>query len=486
MERALSRRQVGKAALAGAATVLVGHALAPVAAAAGRLVWYFAEGYTANGFDEYLTIQNPNPQTAALTITYYFDSGAPITRTLSVAGNQRATVNVHDAGQVGRNRTVSAKVESTNGIGVLVERPMYFTYTGAGPGTVNGGHTAIGATTAQDTWYFAEGYTGGGFDAYLAILNPTGSWALVEILYYLAPSGTVAKSVWLAPNARSTINLHDTALGVGRNVTFGFRVRSTNGAPIVAERTQYFTYSGGINGGHAVPGAAAPATRWYFGEGSTAAGYHQYFSILNPNGFGITVTLRYFLIGGGVHLRSVGVPAMARATVAVHNPYPSDPGGIGAGWDLSAILTSSAPFVAERVLYFPFNASINGGNVSFGATAPFTRWYFPEGYTGSGFTEYLVLFNPNLTAASVALTYSRRIAGSGVYEAQANTVTVAGQGRSLILVNSAVGSNREVAVTARCTNGVGVIAERPMYFVYGGSVNGGHLSIGYAPLGFRA
>jgi hypothetical protein len=121
------------------------------AAGAGATSWYFAEGYTGPGFDEYLTILNPNSAPADVRITYYLGGAAPVVRTLTVGATRRATVAVHDAAQgVGRDREVGAKVESVNGVGLIVERPMYFTYTGS-MGAVTGGHDAMGATAPSQT-----------------------------------------------------------------------------------------------------------------------------------------------------------------------------------------------------------------------------------------------------------------------------------------------------------------------------------------------
>ena len=65
-----------------------------------------------------------------VTITYYLERrAAPVVKALTVAANSRATVAVHDAGQVGRGKEVSAKVETSHPGGVVVERPIYFTYT---------------------------------------------------------------------------------------------------------------------------------------------------------------------------------------------------------------------------------------------------------------------------------------------------------------------------------------------------------------------
>jgi SAM-dependent methyltransferase len=92
-------------------------------------VWYFAEGYTARGFDEYLAIMNPNETAANVRITYYLGQGAPVVKTLTAPANARTTVAVHEMAQgVGRGQAVSAKVESLNGVGLVVERSMYFTY----------------------------------------------------------------------------------------------------------------------------------------------------------------------------------------------------------------------------------------------------------------------------------------------------------------------------------------------------------------------
>ena len=44
---------------------------------------------------------------------------------------------------IGRGVTHSTMVQCTNGLGIVVERPMYFTYTGS-MGSVNGGHNGTG------------------------------------------------------------------------------------------------------------------------------------------------------------------------------------------------------------------------------------------------------------------------------------------------------------------------------------------------------
>ena len=144
------------------------------ASGAGATTWYFAEGYTGAGFDEYLTILNPN---AAGGASAHHLLPRPAARPVDQdarpsPANSRATVAVHDAAQgVGRGQEVggqgrehqrrrhrrrAADVLHLHGAWRRHRRPQR-----------HGRRRA-----PRPTWYFAEGYTGPGFDEYLTILNP--------------------------------------------------------------------------------------------------------------------------------------------------------------------------------------------------------------------------------------------------------------------------------------------------------------------------
>src|SRR6185503_3879522 len=98
-------------------------------------------GYTGTGFDEYLTLLNPNASAAEVTITYYLSDGTTQVKPISIPANARYTTAVHGTSEgVGPGQAVSAKVETTNAGGIVVERPMYFTYNG----TIDGGHIVVG------------------------------------------------------------------------------------------------------------------------------------------------------------------------------------------------------------------------------------------------------------------------------------------------------------------------------------------------------
>ena len=71
------------------------------------------------------------------------------------------------------------------------------------------------------------------------------------------------------------------------------------------------------------------------------------------------------------------------------------------------------PGAAERAMYFGASPFWSGGHASAGATAPSTHWLLAEGATGSYFTTFVLVANPNDTPADLTFTYlpGDRIAG---------------------------------------------------------------------------
>ena len=345
-----------------------------------------------------------------------------------------------------------------------------------------------GQLGGSTTWYFAEGYTGDGFDEYLTIQNPSSVPAAVAITYYLANGTTAVKSLTAPANARTTVAVHDPIDGVGPGQAVSAKVQSTNGVAIVVERPMYFVYKGAITGGHNVLGATSPQPAWYFAEGYTGEGFEEYLTIMNPNPEPAAVTITYFLADGGypgygsTQIVYVIVPATARYTVAVHETAE----GVGPGQAVSAKVETDHPggIVVERPIYFTYNGSspgITGGHNVMGANAPRQTWLFAEGYTGEGFDEYLTILNPNDTAVPIAITYY--LADGGTIE---KSLTVSAYARGTVTVHDdaqGVGRGQAVAARVSTTDPDGIVVERPIYFTYNGSltgITGGHNVLGAA------
>jgi lysophospholipase L1-like esterase len=452
----------------------------------GSGAWYFAEGYTGPGFDQYLTIQNPNPIPAQLRLTYYLNGGAPVVKGLTAPANSRYTVAVHDEREgVGRNGIrgweVSAKVESTNGVGIVAERPMYFTYNGATISNVTGGHNVMGVNEPRASWLFAEGYTGPGFDEYLTIQNPNATDAAVAITYFLDGAPPVTRSLVVPASSRRTVTVHASASaanpgGYGRTAPgqgIAAHVATTNPGGIVAERPMYFRYgAAGVPGGHVVLGAAEARPVWSFPDGNTGGGYEEYLTIMNPSGQDAQVVLTYYTGGGSTQAKSLVVPASSRRTVTVHDPAL----GVGRGLRPAVTVASAngVGLVVERPIYTPV-----GGDDALGAADPRPAWLFGEGFTGAGFAEELVILNP--AGADAAVTISYQLAGGATVT---KAVTAPARSRRAVDVNGlaeGVGPDQAVSARVSTTSPAGIVVERAITFTYLGATPGYHAAMGYAP-----
>lgn len=101
--------------------------------------WFLPEGAT-HIFDQYVLIYNPSSsEEARVTCRFQNQAGPIASHELTVEPGARATVNARAV--AGRQDQLSTLVESTNAVGVVVERAMYWN-----PGEIHwgGGHAALG------------------------------------------------------------------------------------------------------------------------------------------------------------------------------------------------------------------------------------------------------------------------------------------------------------------------------------------------------
>ncbi len=177
-----------------------GHAV--VGATSPATAFYFAEGTCRPGFVPYITIQNPQADEAAVQITYMLGDGNTQIQNFPVAGNSRYTVPVKNFLGEGTTEAFdfSAKVETTNAVPIICERPMYFDYQGW-----TGGHDVVGATAAMPAFYFAEGTSRPGFVSYITIQNPGATVADVKITYMLGDGNNREQTLQVAAHARATV-----------------------------------------------------------------------------------------------------------------------------------------------------------------------------------------------------------------------------------------------------------------------------------------
>ncbi len=420
--------------------------------------FYFAEGYTGEGFQEYLCIGNPGPRAATAEVTFLFNDGTVKEESYGIPARSRYTVDVNAV--VGEGREVSIAVRSP-AADLVAERPMYFNYKGKW----NGGSTAVGAKYPARDWYFAEGTTLEGFDQYVTVMNTGPSAAELTFRYMVEGEGPRVLTGRVQAASRATFVTRDQVGGM-KNVSLHLE----SNLPVVAERPVYFSYrglaSGGWTGGHNVLGANRPSCTWYFSEGTTRAGFEEWLCLQNPGTSEITVNASYQLgPGQGEPIaKSYRVPPAQRVTVSVNRE-------LGPGKDCSVFLTGDSEFIAERPVYFLYKGEWDGGHDVLGATGPAVTWSFAEGCTAGGFEEWLCLQNPGPATAHIGVTW---YTASGV--PLQKELALAPFSRLTVDVNREAGSGLEISTVA--TSDRPIIVERPMYFDYR-SRTGGHDVLGY-------
>jgi hypothetical protein len=342
---------------------------------------------------------------------------------------------------------------------IIAERPMYFSYKAALPG----GSTETGVPKPGKTWYLAEGSTWSGAEEWICIQNPGDTDAHVTISYMFQYGVTRRQGVLVRPHSRYTV---DVKLFAGPDKDVSARLVSDQ--PVVVERPMYFNYNG-LGGGSIGAAVSSLSKRWYLAEGATHKGFIEWIALMNPNASPTRAHITYVFPGGATSTQNVNLAAHSRKTVLVND-------FVGPNRDVSAIVESDLPIVAERPMYFDYHGVWKGGSSQTGAVSPGTLWCFAEGTTmrnqaAGYFDEWLSILNPGNEDSLFTVTYmfdNGTVKKVGGY--------VGAHSRRTIDVNSVVGNDRNVSV--RVESSKPLVVERPMYYKYHNAFDGGDVEMG--------
>ena len=415
--------------------------------------WYLAEGSTldADFIDTWISIQNPNGAAAVIDITYMDTDGNTYQlQDVDVPAKTRIQRNINAV--MDNVNGVSTRVQSTNGVGVIVERPMYLLATGAGS-------DSVGTTVPNENWYLAEGSTLN-YETWICVQNPTDDDATVYVTYMDKDGNTAELNQELKGNRRASFNVAatmDNEEGVSTHV-------ESAGVPIIAERAMYWSVNGlSRMGAHASIGAPSPSLTWFFAEGSTQTDYSTWICIQNPRPGAATVDITYMADDGTTaKIEGLSIAALSRETKLINDLLPGKD-----GVSTMVEVTNGIPVVAERAVYW----GGVGGHCSIGSTAPAETWYLAEGST-SDYDTWICVQNPNSSGtANVNITYMANDGTTAVLE----NIQVAPFRRITRNVNATLPNKEGVSTQVESTNGVNVVAERAVYWNSG--VNG-HCSKG--------
>jgi kumamolisin len=464
--------------------------------------WYFAEGCVGGGFQEFITMNNPDPaKDAHVAITYLFPTKAPVVINHTINRSSRTTVNVNqDLGVSvkGPQQSISAIVSVQNGgSGIVAERPMYFTYKGIKSGT-----DVIGATSTSKTFYFSEADTRKGgrtYHTYVTMLNPSSSQrATATLTYYTGhcglqnQPGCPKQRIVIPPLHRATGS--PDALSIHQRSSISIQVDQ----PIVAERALYMqdtipTAGGFTTGAATQVGAQSPAKDWLFAEGYTGDNFQEYLVLANFDTAPADATITLQHDDGSTQSVHITVPALGQSYFDVNQAKATQAGSCSstpcqATDSASAEVKSSSPIVADRLTCFHYgNGKYSGITDTIGEVGPASHnvYSFAEGYTTNNFHEYLTLQNPTSQDETAAITlFANTYIIQRQIQLKAHSHMTININTWLIpIVQSHLNLGLDsyaVAMTVQALgSGAAIVAERPIYFNYHGA-QGGTDTLGYA------
>lgn len=303
--------------------------------------WYLPAGSSALGYDERLLLYNPYPDEAVVRVSFLTASGL------------RAKANLADKPVPARGSTTIKLnkyilTEATLGVevsairGRVVAWNVMFAKPKGRPAGVQG---TIGAPEPSLRWFFPDGGVGSGLDETLTVVNPNHREARVTVSLIgkkaiVQPPKLV--DIAVPPDGAHLVSLPH-ALQARQSDIGGLAavVQSSNNVPIAVARTM--SYDTGSASGRSSELGTAVTSRRLFVPPAAQAPTTDNLILLNVSPDDATVTIELTRVGGssgGPSPRPIKVPSGSRVKIPL--------GRFTKGAPMGAIVTSTAPIVAER------------------------------------------------------------------------------------------------------------------------------------------
>ncbi len=187
--------------------------------------------------------------------------------------------------------------------------------------------------------------------------------------------------------------------------------------PVAGTRVMYYG-----TGASVVPGIASASTHWYFPGTAATTPITQEVTLSNPRAEAAGITL--------TEIGDTGVLRTITGHVNGHGQHTFTVARGGRDPDLALVLSSDQPVAAEYTAFLP------GGNPVVGVQGIRDLshvWYSAEGYESKGWSDHLVVLNPNerTTARLTIVAYGTKPV-SAAHPAAAMTGTILPQQRATI------------------------------------------------------
>lgn len=370
---------------------------------------YLAEGAVGSFFRTRLALLNLSSEPAHATVRFQKTDGSEVTTNVSVGARTRITV---DPALVEGMTPGEFAMRIDSDRELIVERTVSWGATGAGS------HSEAAVPAPSTQWYFAEGTTMPGHDLFLLLSNP-GTVADAEVrVRYLFPRGLPVEQTYIVPRqSRHSVWVNkapQAGVAALESTDVAMSIEVTNGVPIVAEQALYVSPNSDrpFSGGAAGAGVTAPASTWYFADGSTASGAETFLLMANPDTERTAeARITYRRPDGRMFSRLVTVAASQRESVPVSfetfdEEYPLSN---LAAFSMKVESVNGVPIVAERSTWWPSGdrRGLAEGHRLAGATSGGVLWASADGEVGGptqADTHVIVLNTSSILAGRARVT----------------------------------------------------------------------------------
>ena len=206
--------------------------------------------------------------------------------------------------------------------------------------------------------------------------------------------------------------------------------------------------------------------KWYFPAGSSSLGYDERILVRNPFPDEAVVSVTFYTPTGKTtkaNLAEVPVPAGESEFIQINDFILRQP-VLGA-----SVTARRGRIVAWRAMFAEAEDRPEGVYFGLGATSPSLEWYFPEGAVGDGLEQVFTLLNPNKREAVVSVSLAT---GDGPQQPpKLVEIRVPPEAIKTIALPESLGAQDQdlgnVGAIVESTNGVGVVAERTVWYAAG-------------------
>jgi hypothetical protein len=387
--------------------------------------WFCAEGTAIAGgrAQETVVVANLGRRPVVATVTVEPSTQPIVTRRFAVPAAAQQRVDVTSLVTAAEPGVV---VEVLGGAAVVEHELQHGSQTTVGPC----------ARQAAPDWYFSGGDTGVGADDTLALFNPFGDDAIVD-LTFLTAQGVEAPGQGQAVDVprRSRISVPLQQL-IPDQDGLAVHVHARTGR-LVAEQSVSFDGTNGLTGFSTTLGATGAAASWRVPTGDAETGAGSTLALANFGGAGTRVDVRVVLdSGAALPTIHVSVPAMGLT------PVPLSTIPTGGGFAVSARAARGA--IVVQLLGTWSSATPGPGSVAtLGSTVTASRWSFSTGRVTAAGAAQLVALNPSRRRLSVRL-----LAGAAGAVTTVATASVAGGQRVVVPLPPSVGPDEPLVLQA--------------------------------------